>query len=76
MSMRRRNRPSALRDRLASIEDVYVFRSSCIKTWWPRTTRSLMHRDDEARHRAQEALADIAGFRRAVANILDAVGPG
>jgi len=62
--LRRRNRAEALvRDRLASIEDVYVFRSSWHRNGaGPEPLVAVIARDDEARHRAQEALADIAGF--------------
>lgn len=63
-SMRRRNRAEALvRDRLALIEDVYVFRSSWHRNGaGPEPLVAVIARDEEARHRAQEALADIAGF--------------
>jgi hypothetical protein len=62
--MRRRNRAEALvRDRLASIEDAYVFRSSWHRNGaGPEPLVAVIARDEEARHRAQEALADIAGF--------------
>jgi hypothetical protein len=62
--LRRRNRAEALvRDRLALIEDAYVLRS-----FWhqngagPEPLVAVIARDDDARGRTQEALADIAGF--------------
>ncbi len=62
--LRRRNRAEALvRDRLASIEDAYVFRSSWHQNGAsPEPFVAVIARDDEARGRAQDALADIAGF--------------
>jgi hypothetical protein len=62
--LRRRNRAEALvRNRLALIEDVYVLRSSWHQNGaGPEPLVAVIARDDEARGRAQGALADIAGF--------------
>ena len=64
MSLRRRNRVEALvRDRLASTDDVYVLRSSWHQNGaGPEPLVAVIARNDEARSRAREALADIAGL--------------
>lgn len=64
MSLRRRNQVEAIvRDRLASTEDVYVLRSSWHQNGaGPEPLVAVIARNDEARSRAREALADVAGF--------------
>jgi hypothetical protein len=64
MSLRRRNRVEALvRERLAPIDDVYVFRSSWHQNGGgPEPLVAVIARNDEARDHAREALADIAGL--------------
>jgi hypothetical protein len=64
LGLRRRNEAEALvRDRLASIEDVYVLRSSWHRNGaGPEPLVTIIARNDEARGRSREALADIAGF--------------
>lgn len=64
MSLRRRNRAEALvRGRLALVEDTYVLRSSWHQNGTgPEPLVAVIARNEEARSRVQEALADIAGF--------------
>jgi hypothetical protein len=64
MSLRRRNQVEALvRDRLASIEDVYVLRSSWHRNGGdPEPLVTVIARNDEARSLSRQVLADIAGF--------------
>jgi hypothetical protein len=63
-NMRRRNHVEALvRDRLAPTEDVYVLSSSWHQNGaGPEPLVAVIARNDEARGRAREALADIAGL--------------
>jgi hypothetical protein len=60
----RRNRAEALvRDRLKSIDDVYVLRSSWHQNGaGPEPLVAVIARSDESRSAARDALADIAGF--------------
>jgi hypothetical protein len=65
MTLRRRNRAEALvRDRLASIDDAYVLRSSWHQNGaGPEPVVAVIARNDEARGHAKGALSDVAGLR-------------
>lgn len=52
-----------MRSRLAMVDDTYVLRSSWHQNGGdPEPLVAVIARNDEARSRVQEALADIAGF--------------